>query len=256
MPFLAINCAALSASLLESELFGHEKGAFTGADKLRKGRFELAEGGTLLLDEISEISPDLQAKLLRVLQERCFERVGSSKSLSVDVRVIATTNRDLQKEVAEGRFREDLFFRLNVLPLAMPPLRDRMEDVPVLAQHFLDLVAFETLMPVPLDVIKEHGDRWVRPVGRRPASAHTRTVVSSLADTIFWPSGLNSTELTVSVWPSRAAFMSAVSWSLSFASRSAFAASRVWTVSVKQSQVKGFSFVLLDGFSISKIKKM
>ncbi|MBC24552.1 MAG: hypothetical protein CMJ32_11660 [Phycisphaerae bacterium] len=141
MPFLAINCAALSASLLESELFGHEKGAFTGADKLRKGRFELAEGGTLLLDEISEIGPDLQAKLLRVLQERCFERVGSSKSLSVDVRVIATTNRDLQKEVAEGRFREDLFFRLNVLPLAMPPLRDRMEDVPVLAQHFLDLVA-------------------------------------------------------------------------------------------------------------------
>ncbi len=139
-PFLAINCAALSVSLLESELFGHEKGAFTGADKLRKGRFELADGGTLLLDEISEIPPELQAKLLRVLQERTFERVGSSQSQTVDVRVIATTNRDLESEVDAGRFRGDLFFRLNVLPIEMPALRARTEDIPGLAEHFLAAV--------------------------------------------------------------------------------------------------------------------
>jgi DNA-binding NtrC family response regulator len=140
-PFLAINCAALSTSLLESELFGHEKGAFTGADRLRKGRFELADGGTLLLDEISEIAPEIQAKLLRVLQERAFERVGSSQSRPVDVRIIATTNRDLPAEVAQGRFRQDLYFRLNVLPLHTPPLRERIADVPALAAHFLSAVA-------------------------------------------------------------------------------------------------------------------
>ncbi|MBT8486207.1 MAG: sigma-54-dependent Fis family transcriptional regulator [Phycisphaerales bacterium] len=140
-PFLAVNCAALSTSLLESELFGHEKGAFTGADRLRKGRFELADGGTLLLDEISEVAPSIQAKLLRVLQEQCFERVGSSRTLPVDVRVIATTNRNLAEEVKDGRFRQDLFFRLNVLPLAVPPLRDRLEDVPDLATHFLARIA-------------------------------------------------------------------------------------------------------------------
>jgi DNA-binding NtrC family response regulator len=138
---LCLNCAALSGSLLESELFGHEKGAFTGADQLRKGRFELADGGTLLLDEISEITPQLQAKLLRVLQENQFERVGSSMTMSVDVRVIATTNRDLSMEVAEGTFRQDLFYRLNVLPIHLPPLRKRVEDVPLLANHFLMQVA-------------------------------------------------------------------------------------------------------------------
>jgi two-component system, NtrC family, response regulator HydG len=136
-PFLAVNCAALSESLLESELFGHEKGAFTGADKLRKGRFELADGGTLLLDEISEIPPTIQAKLLRVLQERAFERVGSSVTIGVDVRVVATSNRDLPQAVARGDFRQDLFFRLNVLPIHLPPLRDRLEDVPALASHFV-----------------------------------------------------------------------------------------------------------------------
>ena len=134
---LCLNCAALSSSLLESELFGHEKGAFTGADNLRKGRFELADGGTLLLDEISEISPQLQAKLLRVLQERQFERVGASLSIGVDVRVIATTNRDLTRCVADGDFRQDLYYRLNVLPITLAPLRDRLEDVPLLASHFL-----------------------------------------------------------------------------------------------------------------------
>ena len=138
---LCLNCAALSSSLLESELFGHERGAFTGADQLRKGRFELADGGTLLLDEISEISPQLQAKLLRVLQEGQFERVGSSTSMRVDVRVIATTNRDLSRSVADGTFRQDLYYRLNVLPIAIPPLRQRTDDLPLLAEHFLTQVA-------------------------------------------------------------------------------------------------------------------
>ncbi|MEM8756184.1 MAG: sigma-54 dependent transcriptional regulator [Planctomycetota bacterium] len=136
-PFLAVNCAALSESLLESELFGHEKGAFTGADTLRKGRFELADGGTLLLDEVSEIPPSLQAKLLRVLQERSFERVGSSTTIGVDVRVVATSNRDLPRSVGRGEFRQDLFFRLNVLPIHLPPLRERAGDAVELAELFV-----------------------------------------------------------------------------------------------------------------------
>ncbi|MFG0284803.1 MAG: sigma-54-dependent transcriptional regulator, partial [Phycisphaerales bacterium JB039] len=139
-PFLAVNCAALSESLLESELFGHEKGAFTGADRLRRGRFELADGGTLLLDEVSEVGLSVQAKLLRVLQERAFERVGSSTTIGVDVRVVATSNRDLPAAVGAGQFRNDLFFRLNVLPIHLPPLRDREEDVPVLARHFIEQI--------------------------------------------------------------------------------------------------------------------
>ena len=136
-PMLAVNCAALSENLLESELFGHEKGAFTGADKLRRGRFELADGGTLMLDEISEIAAALQAKLLRVLQESCFERVGSSLTQQVDVRVIATTNRNLERCVEEGDFRRDLFYRLNVVPIEIPPLRNRLEDIPDLCRHFI-----------------------------------------------------------------------------------------------------------------------
>lgn len=134
---LCLNCAALSTSLLESELFGHEKGAFTGADQMRKGRFELADGGTLLLDEVSEVSSQVQAKLLRVLQEREFERVGSSATMGVDVRVIATTNRELMTEVNAGNFRRDLYFRLNVLPIHLPPLRERRSDIPLLTEHFL-----------------------------------------------------------------------------------------------------------------------
>jgi len=137
-PLLCLNCAALSENLLESELFGHEKGAFTGAEKLRKGRFELADGGTLLLDEISEIPVALQAKLLRVLQEKQFERVGSSITRDVDVRVIATTNRNLQQWVREGKFREDLYYRLSVLPIYISPLGERREDVVLLADYFLD----------------------------------------------------------------------------------------------------------------------
>jgi DNA-binding NtrC family response regulator len=151
-PFLAVNCAALSESLLESELFGHEKGAFTGADKLRKGRFELADGGTLLLDEVSEIPPQLQAKLLRVLQERAFERVGSSRTIGVDVRVIATSNRDLPAEVAKGAFRQDLYFRLNILPVRLSPLRERAQDVAELARYFVAMVCAREGRPeMPLD---------------------------------------------------------------------------------------------------------
>ncbi len=140
-PMVCLNCAALPANLLESELFGHEKGAFTGADKLRKGRFELADGSALLLDEISEIDLGIQAKLLRVLQERAFERVGGSVTQQVDVRVIATTNRNLHDWARQGKFREDLYYRLNVVPIALPPLRERIEDVPALCEHFLARIA-------------------------------------------------------------------------------------------------------------------
>ncbi len=136
-PLVSLNCPALSAHLMESELFGHERGAFTGADSARTGRFELAQGGTILLDEITEIELPLQAKLLRVLQERSLERVGSSQTIAVDVRVLATTNRDLPTEVAAGRFRADLYYRLNVVPLAVPALRERREDIPLLAAYFL-----------------------------------------------------------------------------------------------------------------------
>jgi transcriptional regulator with PAS, ATPase and Fis domain len=136
-PFIRINCAALPEGLVESELFGHEKGSFTGAIRQSRGRFELADGGTLLLDEISEISLHLQGKLLRVLQEREFERVGSGIPIQVDVRIIATSNRDLKKLIQDGKFREDLFYRLNVVPIHIPPLRERKEDIPALAQHFL-----------------------------------------------------------------------------------------------------------------------
>ena len=148
-PFVGLNCAALSESLLESELFGHEKGAFTGADRLRKGRFELAEQGTLLLDEISEIPVRLQAKLLRVLQERVFERVGSSIAIGCDVRVVATSNQDLHRAIARGGFRQDLFFRLNVLPIHLPALRERTEDIAELAEHFLHLSASRDGRPSP-----------------------------------------------------------------------------------------------------------
>jgi DNA-binding NtrC family response regulator len=136
-PFVAVHCAALSTNLLESELFGHERGAFTGATERRPGRFELADGGTLFLDEISEIDPSVQVKILRVLEERRFERVGGRETLDVDVRLVAATNRDLKKEVEQGRFREDLFFRLYVVVLTLPPLRDRTGDIPLLVQHFM-----------------------------------------------------------------------------------------------------------------------
>ena len=135
-PFIRVNCAAISETLIESEFFGHEKGAYTGATQRREGRFELADGGTILLDEISEISPKVQAKLLRVLQEREFERVGGNKTIKVDVRVIATTNRNLAQSVERGEFRQDLYYRLNVFPVHVPPLRERPGDVVLLAKNF------------------------------------------------------------------------------------------------------------------------
>jgi DNA-binding NtrC family response regulator len=148
-PFVAVSCAALPETLIESELFGHEKGSFTSATQTRKGRFELANGGTLFLDEIGELSAQVQVKLLRVLQEREFERVGGTKTLTVDIRLIAASNRDLEKEVAAGRFRQDLFFRLNVVPLTLPPLRERQDDIPLLAAHFAASSAAKYGQPTP-----------------------------------------------------------------------------------------------------------
>ncbi|MDJ0784575.1 MAG: sigma-54 dependent transcriptional regulator [Desulfosarcinaceae bacterium] len=147
-PLVVVNCAAITDTLLESELFGHEKGAFTGADKRREGRFMQAHKGTIFLDEIGETSATMQAKLLRVIQEKEIQRVGGDRMLTVDVRIIAATNRDLAKAVAKGKFREDLFYRLNVMPLTVPPLHSRRDDIPLLAQHFLNKFAQKNRKPI------------------------------------------------------------------------------------------------------------
>jgi len=162
-PFIKVNCAALSETLLESELFGHERGSFTGAVGRREGRFELADGGTLFLDEIGEISPSLQIKLLRVLQTREFERVGGTQTLKVDVRLVAATNRDLAAEVKAGKFREDLYYRLNVVAVTLPPLRERKGDIPALVSHFVEKYAaaygktVHGLAPGTLNALLAHG---------------------------------------------------------------------------------------------------
>ncbi len=159
---VTVNCGAIPEELLESELFGHVKGAFTNAVAHREGRFAVADGGTLFLDEIGDMSPNLQVKLLRVLQERTFEPVGSSKTVEVDVRVVAATNQDLEESIKEKRFREDLYYRLNVIPIEVPPLRDRREDIPLLAQHFIERIAAEKdkavdgIAPEALDRLCDH----------------------------------------------------------------------------------------------------
>jgi two-component system, NtrC family, response regulator len=157
--FVAVNCSALAESLLESELFGHERGAFTGAISSRKGRFELAHGGTLFLDEIGELSANLQVKLLRVLQERTFERVGGMRSIGVDIRVIGATNKNLRDEMLAGRFREDLYYRLNVVHLTIPPLRERREDIRLLVNHFVEKYAPERKSLAPVKGMAQEVDR-------------------------------------------------------------------------------------------------
>jgi two-component system NtrC family response regulator len=158
-PFVAVNCSALVESLLESELFGHEKGAFTGAVSSKKGRFEMAHGGTLFLDEIGELSANLQVKLLRVLQEKAFERVGGVRSLTVNIRVIAATNKDLREEMMAGRFREDLYYRMNVVHISIPPLRDRREDIRLLVNHFIEKYSAERNSAVPVRGVAQDVDR-------------------------------------------------------------------------------------------------
>ncbi len=158
-PLIPVNCAAIPEELLESELFGHERGAFTSAVRTRIGRFELANGGTIFLDEIAEMSPSLQVKILRVLQERSFERIGGTKTIRVNIRVIAATNQDLEELVSRGRFREDLYYRLNVIPIWVPPLRDRASDIPLLVHHFLQefsrrrKIPLKRLSPAALDLL-------------------------------------------------------------------------------------------------------
>ena len=184
-PYVAVNCAALTETLLESELFGHEKGAFTGAEKRREGRFMTAHKGTIFLDEIGEIPLSMQVKLLRVIQEREIQRVGGDQPLKVDVRILAATNKDLAHEVAEGRFRQDLYYRLNVVALTLPPLRDRREDIPLLAMHFLKLFAqrngktVKGFTPTAMDRLLKHS--WPGNV-RELENAVERAVVLLVGD--------------------------------------------------------------------------
>ncbi|MBN1472731.1 MAG: sigma-54-dependent Fis family transcriptional regulator [Syntrophaceae bacterium] len=186
-PFVKINCAALTETLLESELFGHEKGAFTGADHRREGKFIQANGGTLFLDEVSEMSPAMQVKLLRVLQERELTRVGGQEVIRIDVRVIAASNKDLKKEIREGRFREDLFYRLNVVTLAVPPLRERPEDIPLMAHAFLKTFAEDNSKNIrgftPQAMKKIVSYFWPGNV-RELMNAVERAVVLSRTDTV------------------------------------------------------------------------
>ncbi len=186
-PFVEVNCAAIPENLIESELFGHEKGAFTGATNRRRGKFDLADGGTLFLDEIGDMSLPTQAKILRVLQEMRFERVGGSRTYDVDVRIIAATNKDLEREIKEGKFREDLFFRLNVIPIHVEPLRNRREDIPLLVRHFVKLSGAEhrrDSLAVDTDVIRLlQNYEWPGNI-RELGNVVERMVILCTADTI------------------------------------------------------------------------
>jgi two-component system NtrC family response regulator len=188
-PFVAVNCSALAESLLESELFGHEKGAFTGAVSMKKGRFELADQGTLFLDEIGELSSSLQVKLLRVLQEKVFERVGGIRPVSVNIRLIAATNKSLRDEIAKGRFREDLFYRLNVVHIVLPPLRDRLEDIRPLTAHFIAKYAEERPDEKPVTRLEKEVERLFYEYGwpgnvRELENVIERAMVMCAGDTI------------------------------------------------------------------------
>jgi two-component system response regulator HydG len=186
-PFVAVNCSAIPGGLLESELFGHEKGAFTGAGRQKRGRFELAVGGTIFLDEIGDMSSELQAKLLRFLQDHTLQRVGGSTDITVDVRIVAATNRDLDAAVADGSFREDLYFRLNVVNITIPPLRDRKEDIPLLVGHFLKKhsergTKRKRMSPKAMRVMMNYD--WPGNVRELENAIH-RAVVLSRGETVF-----------------------------------------------------------------------
>ncbi|MBM3848425.1 MAG: sigma-54-dependent Fis family transcriptional regulator, partial [Verrucomicrobia bacterium] len=193
-PYIKVNCAAIPETLIESEFFGHEKGSFTGANAQRIGRFELANKGTILLDEVSEVSMSLQAKLLRVLQEREFERLGGKHTISVDVRVIATTNRNLEDSIARREFREDLFFRLNVVPIHLPSLRDRISDVPAIAESFVTRNARRLGVPTPviasesMDLLMNH--TWPGNV-RELENVLQRAMIFAAQEEILLPSHLS-----------------------------------------------------------------
>jgi chemotaxis protein methyltransferase CheR len=190
MPFVRVNCAALPSNLIESELFGHERGSFTGADRAHPGRFELAEGGTILLDEVGELALDVQAKLLRVLQEGEYDRIGGTKTRKADVRVIASTNRNLHNDVAAGRFREDLYYRLQVFPISVPPLRDRREDIPLLVHHFVQRLSQKHRRPIkeiPITLVDRLSLReWPGNV-RELENVLERAVITSDGPVLRWP---------------------------------------------------------------------
>ncbi len=198
-PFVAVNCAAISKELVESELFGHEKGAFTGADARRVGRFEAANEGTIFLDEIGDMAPETQAKVLRVLQERAFERVGGNQVQKVDVRVVAATHRDLEGEVRRGRFREDLYYRLRVVEIALPPLRERTEDMPALAQRLLEQVA-ERLGREP----KRLSANALARLARHPWPGNVRELRNVLEQAAVLSSGLAIEEQDLNLGPAEA----------------------------------------------------